>query len=260
LIFFTTNSKNIISTNPPINTHPNMNNPSPLLPQGSMFDQKNQRRTRVKIAVYFVLAVHGVGLMALLMQGCRKNNETGGDGTSTNAVPETAFNPTNPVVDTNISSVPVPSNPPTTTLADTNVQTLSAATDYKIVAGDNFWTIGKKYGVSAKAIADANPGLDPAKLKVNQTIHIPAAVKPTSSAGSSGSASADASAGDYKVKSGDTLSKIAAEHHTTVKALRAANNLKTDSIKVDQVLKIPAKSASADSTAAPGTPAPPHSR
>ena len=40
----------------------------------------------------------------------------------------------------------------------------------------------------------------------------------------------------------------------SVKALRAANGLKTDSIKVAQTLKIPAKAASAPATA-PAAPA-----
>ena len=52
----------------------------------------------------------------------------------------------------------------------------------------------------------------------------------------------------YTVKSGDNLTKIARQFGTTVKALRAANGLKTDSIKVGQKLKIPAK-ASAPATA-----------
>ena len=61
----------------------------------------------------------------------------------------------------------------------------------------------------------------------------------------------------YTVKSGDNLSKIAKEKGTTVKALRAANNLKTDRITVGQKLKIPTKaSASAASTAAPAEPTP----
>ena len=42
------------------------------MPQGSLLEQKNKGRARVKIAVFFVLAVHGVGLLALLMQGCRR--------------------------------------------------------------------------------------------------------------------------------------------------------------------------------------------
>jgi LysM repeat protein len=47
------------------------------------------------------------------------------------------------------------------------------------------------------------------------------------------------------VKSGDTLIKIASDHKTTVRALRTANNLRTDSIKVGQKLKIPVKMADA---------------
>jgi N-acetylmuramoyl-L-alanine amidase len=52
----------------------------------------------------------------------------------------------------------------------------------------------------------------------------------------------------YTVKSGDNLTKISAQFGTTIKALRTANDLKTDSIKVGQKLKIPAK-ASAPVTA-----------
>ena len=60
------------------------------------------------------------------------------------------------------------------------------------------------------------------------------------------------------MKSGDNLTKIATQHGISVKALRAANGLKTDSIKVGQKLKIPAKAASAPVTApaAPAEPAP----
>jgi LysM repeat protein len=43
----------------------------------------------------------------------------------------------------------------------------------------------------------------------------------------------------YFVKSGDTLSRIAKTHGTTVKALKAANNLATDRIVVGEQLKIP---------------------
>src|SRR5947209_4545216 len=60
-----------------------MNNQSPLIPQGSLLDQRNKGRARVKIAVFLVLAIHGVGLMALLMQGCKRE----ADGTAANNVP-----------------------------------------------------------------------------------------------------------------------------------------------------------------------------
>ena len=43
----------------------------------------------------------------------------------------------------------------------------------------------------------------------------------------------------HVVKSGDTLGKIAADHHTTVQLVRRANGLKGDLIRPDQKLKIP---------------------
>ena len=43
----------------------------------------------------------------------------------------------------------------------------------------------------------------------------------------------------YLVKSGDTLSRIAKTHGTTVKALKLANNLENDRIVIGEQLKIP---------------------
>jgi LysM repeat protein/lysophospholipase L1-like esterase len=43
----------------------------------------------------------------------------------------------------------------------------------------------------------------------------------------------------YKVKSGDTLSAIAGKYHTTITKIKKANGLKSDMIKIGQVLKIP---------------------
>jgi LysM repeat protein len=43
----------------------------------------------------------------------------------------------------------------------------------------------------------------------------------------------------YSVKSGDTLSGIAQRHHTTVAKIKSLNALKSDTIRVGQVLKIP---------------------
>ena len=45
----------------------------------------------------------------------------------------------------------------------------------------------------------------------------------------------------YVVKSGDTLSRIASQHSTTVPAIKRLNNLSTDRITVNQKLKIPVK-------------------
>lgn len=66
-------------------------------------------------------------------------------------------------------------------------------------------------------------------------------------AASSDPASADAE-GVYVVKAGDTLSQIARACGTTVKALKAANNLGTERLVIGQKLRL---SASTPSAAAP---------
>ena len=48
----------------------------------------------------------------------------------------------------------------------------------------------------------------------------------------------------YRVKAGENLLKIAKAHGTTVDAIKAANNLKGDNIRVGQSLNIPQKNAS----------------
>ena len=118
--------------------------------------------------------------------------------------------------------------------------------------------MARKFHVSVKSIKEANPGIDPNKLKIGKKIQIPApsaAVAPSGSAGTSAEPMGAGGEQAYTVKSGDTLSKIAKEKGTTVKAIRAANNLKTDRITVGQKLKIPTNaSAPATSTPVPTQP------
>jgi LysM repeat protein len=55
----------------------------------------------------------------------------------------------------------------------------------------------------------------------------------------------------YTVKSGDSLTRVAKAHGTTIKAIRAENKLTTDHIKVGQKLKIPARAEAAAPVIAP---------
>jgi LysM repeat protein len=222
-----------------------MNNQNPLNPLGSATEQKNKGRARVKIAVFFVLAVHGIGLMALLMQGCGQSKEPVAppETTATNP-PPTFVEATNPPATTSAPPVVVAAPAPVETPVPPAVP--AGATEYTIVKGDSFSTIAPKFHVSVKAIADANPGVEPTKLQIGQKIHIPVAAASTAPAGTGTAPVESAGAGGeqtYTVKSGDNLTKIAGQFGTTIKALRAANSLKTDSIKVGQKLKIPAKAA-----------------
>ncbi len=200
-------------------------------------EQKNKSRARVRIAVFVVLAIHGIGLMALLMQGCKPNvpsDQTAQQDTNTTVAP---FEPTNPpIADTNLFTAPPSNPPPVITEVATNAQAVAGSvTEHKIVRGDTFAGLAKQFNVTVKAIEDANPGVNPTRLQIGQTIKIPA---PTP-AGAAPPADTANGSQIYTVKSGDSLSKIAAQFNTTVKALQSANNLKTDRIRVGQTLKIP---------------------
>jgi LysM repeat protein len=217
-----------------------MNNP--LIPQGSLLEQKNKSRARVKIAVFLVLTIHGIGLLALLMQGCKKEPDVSTQTEPTNNPATTFVEPTNaPSAATNEMVANTNTLPPVAQPAP-----MTSATEYVIAKGDNFSTIAKKFHVSVKALMDANPGVEPTKLKIGQKISIPPATASGTSSTSSGTTGSTPGApGEqvYTVKSGDSLTKIANDFGTTVKALRSLNNLKTDKIVVGQKLKIPAKSS-----------------
>jgi len=225
-----------------------MNNQNPLVPEG-LLDPKNKRRARVKIGVFFVLAVHGVGLLALLLQGCRHEDPTAQNTSQpTNAAP--TFEATNPAIAE--SAVPAASNSvPTADAAPaTALVPASAASDYTIASGDKFVTIAKKFNVTVAALRDANPGIEPTKLQIGKSLHIPAATSKAAAPATTGTTVAEpANASQtHTVKSGDTLIKIAQVNHTTVRAIRTANNLRSDRITVGQKLKIPAKNSQTAST------------
>src|ERR1700690_2147863 len=75
-----------------------MNNPNPFVPKGSLLEQQNQRRSRLKLAVFCVLAVSVTGLVAMLIQGCKREK------------PDETLNP--PVMDTNTPPVMDTNLPP----------------------------------------------------------------------------------------------------------------------------------------------------
>jgi LysM repeat protein len=241
-----------------------MNNPNPFLPQGVFLDQKNKARTRLKIAVYSSISLSVFVLMVLLFQGCKKPNDsvdntgTGGDSQANtqqlaNPAPETTSNGTalsNPTPDTNVPPPPMTSTLPPA-MTSTPPPPVAEMQEYTIVQGDTLDKIHDNFKVSVRAIMDANQGIDPKKLKIGQKIKIPAPTStPSTSVAPMGAPmTADiAAAGGtitYKVKSGDSLTSIKRKYPgVTIKAIQQANNLgSSTSIKVGQVLKIPAAAA-----------------
>ena len=259
-----------------------MNTPNPLVPQGTF---ANKGKSPVPLTVFAILAIHVVLLGLLLIAGCNRKPpgdtaqqdpsvmppvpppSTPVDNWPTSAPPANNLTATTP---TEVPPVPPPGqqNDPTiapaSNLTPPPVNNLTPPTppgsgaglsEHTIMKGESFYTLGKKYGVGYKAIADANPGVNPNRLKPGDKVKIPAARAAGTMVVSATAAPAPDGTRSYKVQSGDNLLKIASTYGVTVKQLRAANSLRTDQIKVGQTLKIPAKQTAAE--AAPVPPAPP---
>ncbi len=200
----------------------------------------------MKLGVLCVLVIGGASLIGMLIQGC-KREQVSEEGTppedtnmmvmDTNPPPMEASNP--PVVAPPVAvAPPVMENP---------------GTEYVVVHGDTLGKIAKSHGVTLSALMAANPGVQPAKLKVGQKLTIPGG----GTAPAAGGVSETSMGGGelYVVKSGDTLTKVAKAHGTTVKAIESENGLSTTKIKVGQKLKIPGTAAAAP-VAAPAAPPP----
>ncbi len=125
----------------------------------------------------------------------------------------------------------------------------TVGTEHTILSGEHFTSIAKKYGVTVRAIQNANLTLDSRHLQIGQKVKIPA----SAAAPVAGSAVAILAADEYVIKRGDSLSTIAQRHGTSVKALRAANNLKTDLILAGEKLKLPPESRFSTPASSTGT-------
>jgi LysM repeat protein len=239
-----------------------MNNPNPFVPKGSLLEQQSARRSRLKLAVFCVLAVSVTGLVAVLIQGCKREKPS--DDTlnppsldTTNLSMDTDTNP--PLTEVSNPPVPMPplaTNPPVV-IPPVEQVAPTAGAEYVIVKGDTLAKIAKKNGVTLKALEAANPGVVPTKLKIGQKLTLPAGGSTSADATAPAALASDDTGGvTYTVKSGDTLGKIAKHHGTTVKAIENANGLSTTKIKVGQKLKIPAKGETETAAPAPVAPAP----
>lgn len=247
-------------------------------------EQEKRRRERLKIGVAAFVAVNVVLFVGLLIQGCQRDPASR-DAASA-PVPDAGTLDTNAAVVTDQKSetnaYATPSFQPASTNAIANVDAATnslaplppmATTEYRVAKGDSFQKIAKAKRISEQALAEANPGVDRAKLKVGQVLHVPQSTEPevaapevaapakTASAPAAAKATiaktkstkseharSEHSKSGYTVKRGDTLSRIAKAHGTTVKALMLANGLTSDRIAVGKTLTVPSSKKSATST------------
>ncbi|MDK2599231.1 peptidoglycan endopeptidase LytE [Bacillus stercoris] len=121
----------------------------------------------------------------------------------------------------------------------------SSSSTYKVKSGDSLWKISKKYGMTVNELKKLN-GLKSDLLRVGQVLKLKGS---SSSSSSSSSSVSTSSTSTYKVKRGDSLSKIAKQYGTTVSKLKGLNGLKSDVIYVNQVLKVKGTSTSSSKPA-----------
>jgi LysM repeat protein len=252
-----------------------MNTPNPLVPQGSL-ERQSQGKSTARIAIFTIISIHAVFFAGLLMQGCRRDEsktplKSAEVNTNQNALPAIAdpgyYTPTQEIASTSGTTAPGTSTPVPPAFGEAGNTTFPPATTsespliegktYSIVKGDTLAKIANSQGVSLKALLQANPTVDSSHLKIGQKIQIPAPT-PQSPGGlglkePSKSEAVGGTGNVYTVKAGETLTKIAKQHGTTSKAIRAANNLKTDRLVVGQKLKLPAPQPGGASTDAAKT-------
>lgn len=99
---------------------------------------------------------------------------------------------------------------------------------YIVRSGDSLSMVAQRFGVSTADLRRAND-LRNDVIRIGQELVIPGAALPVASLPV-----------EHKAERGDTLSGIAARYDISLTSLRAANNLRSDTIHVGQVLKIPA--------------------
>jgi len=216
-------------------------------------EQKSQWKSRAVISA--VAGAHILAASALVfLYGC-----------STPKPPEKVEPPASPIMPPTKEPSPVvektvvPPPPPVEPAPPAKEST--AAKSYVVQPGDSISKIAHHAGVSSREIMELN-GIKNANLvRVGQKLMLPAyakdlpagKVKATTSAkkatgGKKGAtakpaAEATAEAGSYVVKPGDSLGKIAKVNGVKISALKEANKLSSDKIRVGQKLIIPGKGA-----------------
>ena len=101
---------------------------------------------------------------------------------------------------------------------------------YTVKKGDTLYDIAASYGTTVETLKTIN-NLGNSNLTINQQIFIPKDTK------------SSVNKNIYVVKKGDTLFDIAKLKGVTVNEIKEANNLKTDTLQIGQVLNIPIPSS-----------------
>jgi LysM repeat protein len=81
-----------------------------------------------------------------------------------------------PTLPAGVSDLPAPPPlvPPTSAPKNTPATTPVAARTHTVKKGENFFSIARRYNVDPKKLQSANPGVNPDRIQIGQTLKIPA--------------------------------------------------------------------------------------
>lgn len=140
-------------------------------------------------------------------------------------------------------------NSQTTNSSSSSSTAATTAGTYTVKAGDTLSAIASRYSTSSSTLASLNSLSNPNLIYVGQVLKVSSNAS-TSSSTSSSANSTVTTAASYTVKSGDTLSAIAAKYGTTYQALASTNSISNpNDIYVGQVIKVSATATAASSQA-----------
>ncbi|HSE83680.1 MAG TPA: LysM peptidoglycan-binding domain-containing protein, partial [Thermodesulfobacteriota bacterium] len=123
----------------------------------------------------------------------------------------------------------IPGSVKTDVARKVNIESVITDKRYTVKRGDNLSAIARKFGVSAESIKRAN-GLKGSSLYAGDVLLIPNSHKQEKATSYQGS---------YVVMKGDTLGGIGNRFGVSVADLKRANGIKSNTIRVGQVLAVP---------------------
>ena len=125
---------------------------------------------------------------------------------------------------------------------------------YTVQAGDSYWRIANKYGISIQELQRLN-GTSDYTLHPGQSIKVPGSGTNASASSNSGSAStsttsaAPAAGGSYTVQAGDSYWRIANKYGISISELQRLNGTSDYNLYPGQSLKVPGSGSSSNTTA-----------
>jgi LysM repeat protein len=120
---------------------------------------------------------------------------------------------------------------------------------YTVASGDSLTRIARNHGTTVAELKSAN-GLTSDTIRIGQELIVPVGGAATGAGQTEKPSVTPVSGVTHKVVAGDSLSRIARQHHVTIAALKAANGLNNDTIRIGQELVIPnGKQSSAPASA-----------